>query len=538
MPQYLRKDSMRLLEASMESLALALVGLGLPSRREFREPGCQYAATIGLIGTAAELAMSAILVQTYGPDILLKHDHKYKAGREILDDTRSLLKNPVPRTSFLTAGVSDEKKHRDGLFACTTGFVVLCRERAAGLHAGNGPSREVVCVAAQKVYDFLKELANSTRIKPYLLDLPVPPQRPLSPNVLIEDLLNQLHQAKGVQDRAILIGSIYLVLPEIPAVEPEWIEALDRVAIVPEEKDLALLLTTLERAYPMQFQRLSAGAAPVGVVVRPDDPHALPIAPHQLRRSFAGISDQFFADIGSANTRLDAGILDLPPDDFLMDLAVLGPDGVKAFLSRGALTAHEAWAFVAAAINTQGTQGPFWFLVRITDDLSQLATILQRAMRLSKRKKTKERHEVFRKGVTAIRGEKPMPKKTALSGEIADQQLAAESKREKLVEAAVRNGTGDLGVSAEGGSAIVKISAGELSIGQGMTTVLESAIKPKGKPYWAKMLCEAASEPDDLRSVVGVLNDPDLSTAHTAARKAVRLIDVSTFGPPMDLNTP
>ncbi len=155
MPQSLRKDSVRLLESSMEALALAITGLGLPVRREFKEECSRYATPIGLIGVAAEQAMSALLVQTFGPEVMMKTDQRYKTAREILEEMRSLLRNPVPRASFLTSGIEDERAHRESLLAMTDGFTVLTTERATGLHAGKGPSREVACVAADKVHGFM-----------------------------------------------------------------------------------------------------------------------------------------------------------------------------------------------------------------------------------------------------------------------------------------------------------------------------------------------------------------------------------------------
>lgn len=58
MPRLLKKDAIRLLEASVESLNLALVGLGLPQRVTLKEVSAQYSGAIGLIGASVELAMA------------------------------------------------------------------------------------------------------------------------------------------------------------------------------------------------------------------------------------------------------------------------------------------------------------------------------------------------------------------------------------------------------------------------------------------------------------------------------------------------
>jgi len=66
MPLYLRRDSIRMFEASLNVLHLALSNLGTTARYEVRQSNSMHAAEIGLIGSAAELAMSACLVHAHG----------------------------------------------------------------------------------------------------------------------------------------------------------------------------------------------------------------------------------------------------------------------------------------------------------------------------------------------------------------------------------------------------------------------------------------------------------------------------------------
>jgi len=66
MPSLLRKDTIRLLEASVNSLNLALIGLSLPLRNEPREHSSLYSSEIGLIGAAAEQAVNACITQVFG----------------------------------------------------------------------------------------------------------------------------------------------------------------------------------------------------------------------------------------------------------------------------------------------------------------------------------------------------------------------------------------------------------------------------------------------------------------------------------------
>ena len=92
MPQYLRTSTVRLLESSQEAMALALVGLGIPSRGALRVDCVQFAAPMGLVGAAAEQALSAILVQVRGDEALMLSATQFKSARDILRDVRELLR--------------------------------------------------------------------------------------------------------------------------------------------------------------------------------------------------------------------------------------------------------------------------------------------------------------------------------------------------------------------------------------------------------------------------------------------------------------
>src|SRR5262249_30282059 len=130
MPRYLRKDSIRMLEASVESLNLAIIALGLPPRAHFRDKSVPYAIAVGLIGTAAELSMSACLVQVGGQRGLLLPTGQFKTGGMICDEFRKLLQDSPPGVAFLTQGLNDDAAHRTKLLAASNGFRRLISARA------------------------------------------------------------------------------------------------------------------------------------------------------------------------------------------------------------------------------------------------------------------------------------------------------------------------------------------------------------------------------------------------------------------------
>lgn len=64
MPMYLKRDAIRFIEASVSAISIAVAALGMPRRYDFREEAAENA--IGLAGVAAELSMSAVIVQAQG----------------------------------------------------------------------------------------------------------------------------------------------------------------------------------------------------------------------------------------------------------------------------------------------------------------------------------------------------------------------------------------------------------------------------------------------------------------------------------------
>lgn len=534
MPQYLRTSSVRLLEASQEALNLALHGLGMPTRGDLRVECAQFAAPAGLIGAAAEQALAAILVQVLGEEALMSSPNQFKSAREVLRDVRALLRAPVPRASFLTVGVADAAAHRASLYRATEGFVLLIGERAAGLHAGRGPSRAVALVQAQKVLDFFRLLASSTRVRPYLERLPRPPEARLDQELLVDDLARRFMEAETLGDRSQVLRSLFLVLPEVPEEAPDWLDAFDRSAVAPTSEDINLLLQTLELAAPVRFQRLNAAGQGLPVAVRQQDPNALPIAAHHLRRAFGDILDQFTADVGTANGRLDAGTLDVPPESFLLDLCVLGPVQLCQSMGRQTLTAHEVWPFVATALSQQGTQRPFWFLVSLVDDLGQLVGQLRRAFAVARRAQFRQQEAPTLEALEALRNRRQLMAPAPLAEFARTAYAAAEASKEALAAAIERNRGTNREAGPELEAILRRVSAGALSAGQGYEAVVVTN-NLHARRYWARQLAEASTDPEDRGMLVQILLNADLTPAQTAARRALKLIDAIAYGPQIEL---
>lgn len=534
MPRYLRTSSVRLLEASQEALNLALMGLGMPVRRQLRVTSAQCAAPAGLIGAAAEQALSAILVQVLGEEALMSAPNCFKSAREILRDVRALLMAPVPRVSFLTVGVDEPAAHRESLYRATEGFVLLIGERAAGLHAGFGPSRAVCLVQAQRILAFYDLLAKSSRIRPYLDQLPRPPDVQIDNDVLVDEVVRRFAEAETLGDRGATLRSLFLVLPEVPAEVPEWLDAFDRSAVAPTREDINLLLQTLERAVPVRFHRLNAAGQGLPVAVRQHDPNAMPIAQHHLRRAFGDVLGQFEAYVGAANGRLNDGHLDVPPESFLLDLFVLGPVRLSRELNRQQLTAHDVWPFIITALLAQRTTRPFWFLVSLTDDLGQIVAQLRRAFGVARRAQLREHEVPTLAALDALRNRRLLEPPAPLAEFSRRAFGAAERGREALAAAVQRNRGTNRDAGPELEAALRRVSDGEFIAAQAFDAVMASD-SIEAKRYWTRLLAESSTDLEDRGMLVQIHRNAELVPAQSAARKALKLIDIIAYGPQIDL---
>lgn len=158
MPMYLKRDTIRLLEASVESISLAVAALGLPRRYESREPASENSIAIGLAGVSAELAMSAIIVQAKGEQALRFPSNFYKTGSHIVDDFRLLITSQIPKMVFLTQNVRNPADHISKILELSSKFKLLTKSRAGGLHAGERPFTGCMYCMCEQCNRFYKSL--------------------------------------------------------------------------------------------------------------------------------------------------------------------------------------------------------------------------------------------------------------------------------------------------------------------------------------------------------------------------------------------
>jgi len=487
---------------------------------------------------SAEQALSAIILQIDGDRAAIDTDGKYKTAGQVLSEVRRIFAQPpVARAGFLTAGIADEQAHRAALVDAINSFTLLIKQRAGALHGGLGVSRAVALLAIRKVHAFLTLLGESQRISPYLKSLPEMPEPPLEPYVIVDELVSKFSSAKTPYEKGVLIRQLFLVLPETPPAAPDWLEAFDRVAIVPTEGDISLLMTTLQAAQPARLSRLSGGGDAIPVVVS-TLPTALPIQIQALRREFTRVHDQIGGDIANANGRLEGGILDLPPDRVMAALFAMDEQQLSNAFGTPRPNAHQVWPFIASALNVNAaTLRPYWFLVRRVEDLGQLRSRLLRVQGMARMALRERISREALPGLEAIQHQRQLAAGSPLAAECQTYLSKAAEYAAALVSAVERANSGARNRLSESASEAVLFVPRELcTCSEAWTAInadgiVETSSMASTRTYWGRKLAEAATEPDDIGFLSEVLLDAGLTGAHTAARRALRIIDATKYGP-------
>lgn len=385
MPKFLKNVTISLIDAGIDSYLLALYGMAMPTLRPQRSSETKYAPIIGLYGASAELIAKACLVQAKGESAMYKDGNKasetYRFGTEVIEDLRKYFRNEDACISFIWEKNDDHDEQRELLIHYLSKFKLLQSLRANGLHAGIGNSRDVLLSTATDIHGFIQCPSRSKRLKPYLRNVPAPEATVRDREAIIEDLSRRMNSCKNPNDKANYLRNMYVVLPYVPEIKPDWIDVFDKIAVSPPtESDLSYLAKTLSDAHSIYLLKNRGGKEGLPVRVDPNNPHALPIAIQNIKRTLSTTPDKFNNDVMTSNTRLEEKRLDLPLEDFIVDLYALGIEDAN-ILPSGAekLTAQQVWPFVAAAYSSNGTPRPCWFIVRACDDISQLIAYMKRA---------------------------------------------------------------------------------------------------------------------------------------------------------------
>lgn len=537
MPMYLKRDTIRLLEASVNAISMAVTSLGLPQRYDFRESDSENSIAIGLAGVSVELAMSSIIVQAQGEQALCLPSGYYKTGTHIVDDFRALITSQVPKMLFLTQGIKNPTEHITTIIELSSQFKLLTKFRAGGLHAGKGPSRDVCIACVNNVINFINLIGESSRIKPYTETVPRIITMPKSYELIIDDLIGKLDKSVSNFDKASALASVYLVIPELPKEEPEWLQAFDRVLVTPKSNDIAFLIDTLQRSKYASLVKVAKSGTTIPVTIQKGNPVALPIEPQYLKKSFSDIRDRWYADRGTANGRLDQGQFDPPPIESVYEMFALQFHVLEITNSEEeSLTAADTWPLVAASLAYPGTLGPYWYFVRKTSDLGQMENYINRAVKYGGQT-LQTGYKEFKPSFDAIRKGKPLSKNEKYVSGLLKAYEQTGNKRESLLELSDKYKSKEKALCADARADLEHVHDEEEPVGKMLIRLAENEytfICESSKNYWARVLCETASEIEDSQGLLAILKVPELSVAYTAARKALRIIDFINYGPKIE----
>ena len=140
----------------------------------------------------------------------------------------------------------------------------------------------------------------------------------------------------------------------------------------------------------------------------------------------------------------------------------------------------------------------------------------------------------FKPSFEALRNEKTLSKKETWVSELLDAYDKAATKKESLATLVEKHQGKEKELCAEAQADLLQVSAEDQPVGKVLVRLAENKYSfnnDASRRYWARTLCEAATEVEDASGLLSILKTPELSSAHTSARKALRVIDFINFGP-------
>ena len=534
MPRLLKQDSIRLIEASIEALGLAQMGICTFRKDQLKIEQVRYSAEIGLIGSSIELAMSSILIQAFGKKIIYRDikTGRYKTASEILSDFRSLIGQASTNTLFLVNGINNPEEHFTKLLDLTNRFQLVITSRAQGLHNGYGLKYEIVASFFQDVSDFIKLIGLSYNYKPYLVCIPQLVGIKIDKKILIDELYQNLQQTANTEDQKNLISSLFLILPEIPNDLPTWIAKFNRIKVAPKKNDIVYLIDALEKANPVSLNKVTDGSQSLDVkIVGRDIEGAIPISAQFLKSEYTQIKDQVYSDIATANGRLKSKQLDLPPKSSINNVFALGLRDSKVLEGNTKLNGHQSWPFVVEALNVSKnhTTAPYWFLIRETNDLGQLKANMKKAQKIGN-SSLKKNITIVLGGIEAIENNKSIESTSVFINKILDDVQKFNNELERVEGVYKRNGLH--GLDEDYRIAFDQLFTESISISDLLQKILEDdRVNLADKRYWVAKLTLVMPETQDLPLLASILENPDFSNAHTNIRKVFRAYDFNIYGP-------
>lgn len=535
MPKFMKDRAIELLDGGIESYLLGLYGLNLPTLRNRRKQDTRYAPIMGMFGAAVELLVKACLVQAKGIPAMFKNGDVnsgvYKFGTECLDEFRKAVRNDDKIVGFIWKDETAKKEDREIIINYLCKFRLLQDMRANGLHAGIGCSRDVVVSTANDIYDFIQILAKGKKLKAYLKIIPAPEATIRDREVIIEDLQRRLNSRKTLQEKTDVLRGMYMVLPYIPDLKPEWIDCFEKIDVAPPtQNDVNYLIKTLQEAHSIYLLKSRGGKDGIPVRVENDNPDALPIAIQNIKRTLNNIPDMFNNDVLTANTWLGKGRLSLPIDDFLVDIFALGVEGSKILPNNSKFTAQQVWPFVVSAYSTQGTPRPCWEIIRSCDEIDKLVQYLEKARKIGNGYYCRRADELIL-CIKSYKTGSPIFLKNAQDKVFRDIKVFSDALENKprenpLTPQFIRNNP----LSEHIANIATEYVSGDIRAGEAVEKMLSSENLSTNDKRAVVALMRMCVQIDQRNGLVAVLRSDSMKNAHSEARKQMFLIDFLNNG--------
>lgn len=530
MPQFMKSKAIALLNGGIESYVLALYGISVPSVPRSKYQETKYAPIIGLLGASVELVIKACLVQAKGIQAMYKDGNVdaevYKFGTEVLKEFKTGISKDSPEFDFIWKSKSDHEEQKAALLPYVNKFAILQSMRAGGLHAGQGCSRDIAVITANDIYQFFLILAQGKKLKAYLKNMPAPEATVRDREAIIEDLSRRVATEETAEGKMGYLRNMYLVMPYIPDEKPEWISIMEKLTVVPPSKnDISYLVETLENAHSIYLLKNRGGKEGLAVRVAPNDPNALPIDIQNIKRTLNGIPAEFNNDVLSANTRIEQNRLDLPIDDFLIDLFALGVDKSGILQTSEYLTAQQVWPFVVSAFSTQGCPRPCMELITRCDEPDQLLSYLKKAEKIGNGYYRRRCASVI-KCVEAVKDHRVPDLRKEKEKVFSDTYgYLAEETPKDITPAYLRKNV----ISDELAPIIGSYMSGELSTGSAIEQALKLKELTSNDKKVLRNLMHACVDYGNRNGLVAILRNEVMSSAHSEARKRMFALDLIEF---------
>lgn len=535
MPKIMRDRAIELLDGGIESYLLGLYGLNLPIIKRRRKQETKYAPIMGMFGASVELLVKACLVQGKGIAAMYMNEDvsskMYRSATDCVDELKKLIRNDDESIRFIWKDEEIKDTQKGVFLNYLDKFRLLQDLRANGLHAGIGCSRDVAVTIANDIFDFIQLLTCGRRLKAYLKNIPAPEAPIRDREIIIEDLHRRFNSQKNATEKTDILRSMYLVLPYVPDMKPDWIDNFEKIKVTaPTNNDMTYLVRTLQDAHSIYLLKNRGGKEGFPVRVENENPDALPIAIQNIKRTLNNIPDIFNNDVLTANTWLAQGRLSLPLDDFLIDLFALGLENAKIISNGNKLTAQQVWAFIVSAYSTQGTPRPCWELIRECDELDKLLDFLTRARKYGNgyyiRRADMLIHcvEAYKTGTPVIIDEKNDKEFISIK-EFYTNNIEHPKENPITPQFLHKNP-----VSSRVASIISDYLSRTVGTGDAVERILSTTPLTQMDKRAATALMRMCVSIEDKNGLVAVLRSTDMKNTHSEARKQMFCVDILNNG--------